>query len=130
MGVLVMKTYAIIENGTVINIATAAGTWPFSNQTAIDITNQSVGIGWTWDGSVFSPPPSPPPGPRPITKLALYERATDEELVVLDAFLTTQATVRQRLRWADAVEIDRNDPEVIAVTTGLFGAGRAAEILA
>lgn len=127
-----MRTYAIIEEGVVVNLAVAAGSWPFPNQTAIEITNPEITIGWTWDGGTFLPPAPAPAstGPRFISKLALYERVTDAELAALDAFLATQATVRQRLRWTDAQEIDRNEVEVQALAVALYGEARAAEILA
>jgi hypothetical protein len=79
-----------------------------------------------WTGTAFEPFTPP----RPITKLALYGRMTDAELATLDGFLQGAAPLRQRLRWADATEIDRNDPEVRAVAEALFGPVRAAELLA
>lgn len=123
-----MNVYAIIENGRVVNTGVSVGPWPFANQTAVRINGVEAGVGWTYDGVAFSPPPTTEP--RFITKLDLYARATDAELAALETFLQTGATVRQRLRWADAQVIDRADPEVIALTTTLFGAARAAELLA
>ena len=52
----------IIENGVVVNtiiatLAEAQSTYP--NATCIEAT--TGGIGWLWDGEVFTPPPPPPP---------------------------------------------------------------------
>ena len=48
-----MKTFAIIENGKVINRARAA------EALAENWIEADVEIGWLWDGETFSPPPAP-----------------------------------------------------------------------
>jgi hypothetical protein len=50
--------YAIIDNGTVINIAEASAEFAAS-QGWINITGAT--IGGRWDGTTFTPPPVPPP---------------------------------------------------------------------
>lgn len=47
------RTFALIDNGDVVNTIVASE-WPGG----IDVTNTSPrpGIGWTYDGSAFSPP--------------------------------------------------------------------------
>jgi hypothetical protein len=52
-----MKRYAIVSNGTVVNVAVSDA--PLS---ADWIETQEAQIGWTWDGEQFSPPT---PVPRP-----------------------------------------------------------------
>jgi hypothetical protein len=112
-----MQTYAIIENGTVINIATAAGTWPFPNQTAIDITNQSVGIGWTWDGSSFTAPPVPPPVSRRVLKLTIRHRLRAVGLeATADAARATLPAADQQ-DWNDAWFIYSDDSRMISFLT-------------
>jgi len=57
-----MKYGALIENGVVVNIS-------------IGIPNgyikrpKHVGIGWTYDGSTFTPPPALEPEPEPVTRI-------------------------------------------------------------
>ena len=54
---------AIIENGVVINVI--VGTIPGSIECPPEI-----GIGWTYDGSTFTPPPAPDPEPvPPVTRI-------------------------------------------------------------
>lgn len=66
----------------------------------------------------------------PILKTELYARMTDEELEAADAWINTQATVRQRRMFNDAVELSREDPNIIGALTILFGPERAAQLLA
>lgn len=49
-----MKTFAIIENGTVANRARADA--PLSD----NWVESDADIGWLWDGETFTPPPPPP----------------------------------------------------------------------
>jgi len=57
---------AIIENGVVANVI--KGSIPGSIECPPE-----VGIGWTYDGSTFTPPPAPEPqpdpGPEPVTRI-------------------------------------------------------------
>ncbi len=108
-----------------------AGEWPTVTTTGPTFTVPYEGappaVGTTrWTGTAFETFDPP----RPITKLALYDRMTDGELEALENFLQTLATRRQRLRWADAQEINRNDPEVRAMAEALYGLPRALELLA
>lgn len=56
------KTYAIIENGVVANMALAAKALE-SNWV---LATAGVSIGWLHDGTAFSPPPAPEPEPDPV----------------------------------------------------------------
>lgn len=73
---------------------------------------------------------TPPPAERLIAKTTIYRRATDAEITAFQAFLSTQATLRQRLMWQDAegglVRLDDVEPLAVA----LFGEARAAVLLA
>lgn len=72
----------------------------------------------------------PPPSPRWMSKVTIYRRMSNDELEAFDTFMRTQATVRQRRTWDDSQEVPADDPELVALATALFGAERAAELLA
>jgi hypothetical protein len=82
------------------------------------------------DGALVEDAPPAPPAPvRVVTKVELYRQMTDDELALLDNWLTNTATLRQRMYWRDAVEIVRGDPEPMTIAVTLFGEGRAQELL-
>ena len=86
---------------------------------------------WLAEGGQPDPAPAPPaPVPRMIAKTTIYRRATDAEIAAFLGFLERVATPRQRLMWEDAegglVYVD----DVIPLARSLFGADRAAEMLA
>lgn len=87
-------------------------------------------LAWVLEGNTPQPADPPYVYVPPLLKTTVYNRMTDEELETADAFIRTQATVRQRRMWDDAVELDRNDPNLVGALTFLFGAERAAELLA
>jgi hypothetical protein len=62
MVVSMAKTYAIIENGVVVNMALATKALE-SNWV---LATAGVAIGWLYDGAAFSPPPAPEPGSDPV----------------------------------------------------------------
>lgn len=68
--------------------------------------------------------------PRLIAKTAIYRRASDDEMGALDAFLRDTATPRQRLMWSDAEGGLVYVSDVLPIAEGLFGAERAATLLA
>lgn len=77
-----MNIYAIIDAGLVVNIIHATGEWP----EGVDVTalDPRPGIGWSYDGQVFTAPP-PPPLPEPVAvtnvqRAALLARMTPIEL--------------------------------------------------
>lgn len=65
-----MAIWAHILGGTVQNII-VADTWDIANAVApdgiqaVDVTGQSVGIGYTYDGTQFHAPPQPEPELEP-----------------------------------------------------------------
>jgi hypothetical protein len=67
---------------------------------------------------------------RLIAKTRIYSRATDPELATLEAYLTSTASVRQRLMWQDAADGLVWVSEVLPFAQALFGNARAAELLA
>ena len=137
------KRFAIIEHNAISNIAIAdaamGGNW-------IDISDSfpTPGIGWTYDGGVFTAPPVPeapptPPESRKITKLAFLDRFTDAEAIAIDLAsigATTQAAAMRRFQKkvdaATFIDLDRSDTRGGVQTleaAGLLAVGRAAEIL-
>lgn len=71
---------------------------------------------------------------KPLFKVQLIEAMTDAEAQILDDFLDGKApgkpTTKQKLRFREAVELDRTNPELTAMAVQLFGAERAAILLA
>ena len=57
-----MKYGALIENGVVVNISIGIPDGYIKRP-------KHVGIGWTYDGSTFTPPPAPEPEPEPVTRI-------------------------------------------------------------
>lgn len=57
-----MTRIAVIDNGVVENIIEADPSFTIAGKTLVPASN--AGIGWTWNGSQFSPPPKPDP---PVT---------------------------------------------------------------
>lgn len=56
------KTYAIIENGVVVNMALATK----ALETNWVLATAGVSIGWLHDGISFGPPPAPKPEPEAV----------------------------------------------------------------
>jgi hypothetical protein len=92
------KTFAIIENGKVVNVALSetalADNW---------IQSDEAQIGWDYDGTSFTPPP-PPPAPTP-EELAAEVRAQRNRLLAASDW-TQLADARAALGEAKAAEWD------------------------
>jgi len=78
-----------------------------------------------WDASVAMPAPA-----RYIAKTAIIRRATDAEVAAFEAWLADTATHRQRALWRDAAGGLVGVADVLPLAEALFGAERAAELLA
>lgn len=139
--------YALIENGTVANIAVA------DEETAAALPGQWVPaqgaqIGWHYDGEAFTAPApeSPPAQDTRITRLAFRNRFTQAEKVALELAAldnpsatmpqrTQSAAMRAYLKDVDAAQFidlaDANVKEGVQTleAAGLLTAGRAAEII-
>ena len=140
--------YALIENGTVANIAVA------DEETAAALPGQWVPgtgacIGWHYDGEKFTPPAAP--GGVPVTetrvsRLAFRKRFTQQEKVALELAAldnpsaampqrAQSAALRAYLKDVDAAQfIDLADAHVkegvqTLEAAGLLAAGRADEII-
>lgn len=105
-------------------------------EVAIDISDliPAPQIGWDWDGRQFVNLTGIEPS-RKITKLALRNRFTREEKVVLENTLAVSADLKAWYRdFEVATYIDLARPDTIAGITfledaHLIGVGRANEIL-
>lgn len=110
--------YAIIENGTVVNVVVAEP--DFAEEQGWTPVAGSVATGWAFNGDVFEEPaPKLPPVPESVTpmraKLALLQYG------LLDAAEATiaQANPAIRIMWSNALEFRRDDPAVNAVGAAL-----------
>ena len=65
--------------------------------------------------------------PRPLRKLLVVDRMTDEELDAALAFFDANPRVRER--WSAATEINPANPTTIAMLEALYGVERTAELL-
>ena len=124
--------YAIIENGTVTNMAVAdiplAANW---------IETDTAGIGWTYADGVFTPPVVVPPPPvRVLSKVAYLKRFTQTERINIRAAAAVNPVVDDYVQLLNLTnEVDLDDPDTVGgvnalEAAGLLSAGRAAEILA
>jgi hypothetical protein len=76
-----MSKYAIVEAGTVTNVAVASGPLE-SNWISIQGIIPQPGIGWSYNGATFAPPPEPAPTVYKFIKAEYFwERFTNAELV-------------------------------------------------
>ena len=127
-----IKNYAIIENGVVINVAVSESAL-LPNWVQSDVAQ----IGWTYDGAAFHPPAPPPPPVLPpiITRLAFRYRLTDAEYVNI---LTAAKNDVQVAAWVETFnivsQVNLNDPRTksgldMMVSKGLLTAERETEIL-
>ena len=130
---------ALINNGIVENIIVAD--LEFAEQLGyeqvIDVTDVFCSIGWLYDGTTFSEPPTPEP--IKITILTPYEflkRFTSEERKAIKAATLTNPDVDDLwTMFTVAQDIDlRNTDTINGVdaleSLGILAEGRAAEILA
>lgn len=141
---------AIIENGIVVNCI-VADEWP--NGVRIEHLDPRPGIGWLYNGQVFSAPEQPQPDPstplpRHITRLAFLSRFTMQENVGIElasmhdpslpkaALENIQAaTLRKMAQLVEAanwIDLDRPDTRAMVIQLeqmALLSKGRALEIL-
>lgn len=90
-----MARYAIVKTDEIPNVVINTHEWdgnvgnwqPPPNRIAVQ--SDEAGIGWTWNGTVFAPPP---PGPPPV------QYFTDDELEALADAVTSLAEAKQVLR--------------------------------
>lgn len=94
-----LDTYALIQNGIIINTVMAASTDPQdSNYTWIDITNinPQPGIGWTYDGANFTGPMITPLTATQIAQQEIYAASVfGENLIIQFAAANTLAGITQ-----------------------------------
>ncbi|MGH8073654.1 MAG: hypothetical protein ACREO4_06225 [Lysobacter sp.] len=137
--------FAVIDAGVVVNTV-VADEW--EGGVRIDHLDPRPGIGWSYDGTTFSPPAAPVPDPetRHVTRLAFRNRFTQVELVTLEIAALDDpaasmdqrqqaAAIRVMMRQVDNanyVDLDRPDTRggvEQLEAGGLLALGRALEIL-
>jgi hypothetical protein len=126
-----IKNYAIVENGVVVNVAVSESALA-PNWVQSDVAQ----IGWTYNGSIFSPPaPAPDTRPPIITRLAFRYRLTDAEYVGILTAAKTDVSVAAWVETFNIVsQVNLNDPRTksgldMMVSKGLLTSQRETEIL-
>jgi len=126
-----IQNYAIVENGVVVNVAVSESAL-FPNWIQSDVAQ----IGWTYDGSSFTPPtPVPVVLPPIITRLAFRYRLTDAEYVGILTAAKTDVSVAAWVETFNIVsQVNLNDPRTksgldMMVSKGLLTSQRETEIL-
>lgn len=87
---------------------------------------------WLAEGGVPEPYVPPPLGPYVLSKLQITRRLDDAELAQAEAAMGS-APLRLQVEWRNAQDVRSDDPSFPALQAffeGLFGAARAAVILA
>ena len=115
-----MALFAIVENGTVVNVIDAPVGWP--NGVNITSANPRPGIGWTYDGTSFFPPDSTPTAPAPttttkMTHLGFIDRMTADEWARFETLLASSAEARfakAKFDVAREVDVSRSDVQQFA----------------
>ncbi|MCL1962467.1 MAG: hypothetical protein FWG56_12020 [Desulfovibrionaceae bacterium] len=146
--------YALIQNGTVVNVIEADAQFAGELQ-GFDAVVEAGGacIGWTWDGQALAPPQTadappqePAPAARRITRLAFRNRFTAAEKVALElaSLDDPAAPMAQRqqaamlrvnlddIKTASWIDLDLTDTRAGVrqmQALGLLAQGRADEIL-
>ncbi len=129
------KRFAIITFGAVENVAISDDPLDTNWIDLTDIDTQP-GIGWSYQGGQFTPPPAPPPEPRIITKVAmLTRRLTQAEFVgILVAAKTDPAIEAWKYVFDAASQVDLDsqntrDGMALLVSKKLLTRARATAIL-
>lgn len=125
-------SYALILDGIVIDIAAATYVTSLPAASWMDASPYAgAAIGWRQVGSTLQPPEAAQ-APRRLAKLVIIDRATDAEIATLAAMRTSpDATLRRfAARWDAAQSVNVDNAENVAAFAAVFGAARAAELLA
>lgn len=135
--------YAIVENGTVVNIIEASA--EFAAQIGA-VQTDTANIGYAFDESSgqFTAPPEPEPEPSPpkiLTKYQFRQLFTFDERVAIDNYESSALSSQHKamfrtwmkdLELSAEVHADNPDlaPGIMALESmGLLDPGRAAEII-
>jgi len=121
--------HALIENGVVVQLD-LTGNPP---QGYVECPDE-VQPGYIYDGETWTAPPIPEP-PESVTivyPVDLWSRMTDAEAEAVEAAMATQPVRIQNIfRFASSYRSDHELwPLLVSMATDLFGATKAAEILA
>lgn len=116
---------AVVDGTTVVNIIEAEPDFTLPGKTLVDAGD--AGIGWTWDGSTFSPPEPPTLAFPPLTarQLRLGLVASGISLAAVEAAIDAieDAADRElaRIEWEYASQFERDHPliEQVGAAVGL-----------
>lgn len=117
-----MARYAIIEDSIVTNLVEATAKFAKSQGW---IACPEAGIGWTWDGEQFLPPPAPQIGFIPATvsmrqaRLALLAADLLEPVETAIAAMEGAAGRAAQIEWEYATEVKRDSPLVAGLAQAL-----------
>ena len=112
-------SYAIIQNGTVVNVAAADP--QFAASQGWIALPEGAGIGWTYDGATFAPPaPQPAPVPHAVTmrqaRLALIDAGLLDDIeAAIEAIADSTQRAKARAEWEYSNDVRRDHPLVNAV---------------
>ena len=124
---------ALIEGERIAQIVAPGEEFPVAAPLVwVDVPDNATTQDRWIDGVVVPADPEPePPTASRLPRLVIADRLTDDE-VALVAGLQSGTPEQQRwwLRWVSASEIDVTDPANVAAFEAVFGAERAAELLA
>lgn len=117
-----MARYAIIEDSIVTNLVEATAKFAKSQGW---IACPEAGIGWTWGGEQFLPPPAPQIGLIPATvsmrqaRLALLAADLLEPVETAIAAMEGAAGRAAQIEWEYATEVKRDSPLVAGLAQAL-----------
>ena len=117
-----MARYAIIEDGVVTNLVEATAKFAKSQGW---IACPEAGIGWTWDGEAFLPPPALQTGLIPATvsmrqaRLALLAADLLDPVETAIAAMDGAAGRAAQIEWEYATEVKRDSPLVAGLVQAL-----------
>lgn len=120
--------WAVIESAMVVNVIEADE--PLDGLTMVQ--TDEAGIGWTWDGTAFSPPPPPPPTvPDSITarQLRLWLVRHNVALSAVEAALAAlpePSRTEAQIEWDYATQFERANPLLRQMAEMILGVSGSA----
>lgn len=124
-----VRTYALVADGVVVNSVLAHA--DFAEAQGLVLLPSDAGIGWFYDGKMFTAPPAPPkPVPASVTmrqaRIALSRAGLLSKAEAAIAQMAGQAGEEARIEWEYAAELKRNHPLIAALGQAL---GLSAEAI-
>lgn len=112
--------FAIIENGTVVNVVEA---WPEQADPAW-VASNTANIGWLWDGVTFSEPSPVVTVPGSVTRRQAREALLDIGLLddvemMINDMPDAIERKRAEIYWLDSAVFERNHPLIVQIGSAL-----------